>query len=279
MEYAVLQGQSYDLGPDFASFQRTVDGTTDQIKKKFEDSINGKLKGKRIRARAARQYHNFEKDYEFDVSRISVEDYYDNFVVVAHDESGRKPKEYFLRPGAKIQVIGLASGHPMPTSTPSDPSPQLPKVNASPEEVGPTDRKNVPVREQNQAYDAYQIESIIDDIKPWARRLMKVPRIGERSFVKSLGWMKKLPDGRQKVVYDLVLPKENVKVELTDKHMTSILKSMSQTKGNVQTSFSLAGFKAERDSYHIRIAKYMRETGPKDTSSTKTFNVDEPENV
>ena len=266
LEYASLQGQMYDLGPDFVQFQRTVDGTTEQMRKRFEDSINAKLKGKRIRARAARQYHNFEKDYEFDVSRISVEDYYDNFVVVAHDEASKKPKEYFLRPGTKIQVVGLASGHPMPTSQPNEPSPQIPKVNASPEEVGPTDRKNVPMREESKPYDAYDLESIIEDIKPWAKRLMKDPRIGERSFVKGLGWSKKLPDGRQKAVYNLVLPKENIKFELSEKQMASILKSTGRTKENVQSQFSLAGFKPERDGYHLRIAKYVR-------NGSKTENV------
>lgn len=276
LEYATLQGQSYDLGTDFANFQRMVDGTTNQVRQKFEASINAKLQGKRIRARAARQYHNFEKDYEFDVSRVTIEDYFDNFVVVAHDESGKKPKEYFLRPGVKIQIVGLASGQPIPMAKPGEPYPQLPKVNASPDESIPTDRQ-IPVRmkEEAHAYDAYQIDSIIDDIKPWATRIMKDPRLGARSFVKGLGWMKPLPNGKTKIVYDLMLPKENIKFQLTNQQMASILKSVNRTNGNVQTQFDLVGFKPTKEGYAVRIAKYIHNPSSSNTTSTKPL----PENV
>ena len=78
-------------------FRRTIDGTSEQIKHKFEQAIGEKLNGKRVRARASRGYKQYVKDYEFDIVKISLDDYYDNYVVVAHDNTTPKPKEYFLK--------------------------------------------------------------------------------------------------------------------------------------------------------------------------------------
>mgnify|MGYP007002354048 FL=1 len=90
-------GQYYDLGKDFANFRRMVDGATQQIRLQYEKIISSRLAGKRVRARSSRGYKQYVKDYEFDIVRISIDDYYGNYVVVAHDSTTPKPKEYFLR--------------------------------------------------------------------------------------------------------------------------------------------------------------------------------------
>ena len=70
--------QFYDLGKDFSNFRRTIDGADEQIKQRFEQAINSKLNGKRIKARASRGYKQYVKDYEFDVVKVTIDDYYDN---------------------------------------------------------------------------------------------------------------------------------------------------------------------------------------------------------
>ena len=276
VEYAILQGQSYDLGKDFVGFQRTVDGTTEQIKQKFEQSINAQLKGKRIRARASRGYKQFEKDYEFDVSRVTIDDYYDNYVVVAHDESGKKKREYFLKPGSKIQIIGLASGIQNSDKGPNDPYQKLPTVVASPRVTTASPKATPPIKETTSNYDAYSIESIIDDVTPWLKIFMKDPRVGVRGFIKSLGWMKTLPNRQTVAIYDLTIPLEDLKVRLSSDNMVNILKKVSKPTGNINVQFELKGFRPFKDHYKVRIKKTMIERGPEDKYA-KTFQIDEPE--
>jgi len=281
VEYAILQGQSYDLGRDFGNFQQAVDGTTEQVKQKFEAAINAQLKGKRVRARSSRGYKQYEKDYEFDVSDMSIDDYYDNFVVVAHDRSQRKPREYFLKPRAKIQIVGLASGIPSPKTTPREPQGKNPVVIATPE-VPKTTRKTAmagAMKEENtNRYDAYSIESIVDDIKPWAAKLMKDPRLGAREFVKALGWMRELSDGMSTVaVYDLLIPEDHLKLKLTDVLMKRVLQSVSRPQGNIQVGYELAKFEPVKGAYKVRIKKTIRDIGPKIEPTNTTFNIDEPE--
>lgn len=257
VEYAILQGQSYDIGPDILNFNRTIDGTTEQIKQKFERNIDSKLKGKRVRARASRGYKQFEKDYEFDVSRITIDDYYDNFVVVAHDESsGKKPKEYFLKPGAKIQIIGLASGHPSPSTTPNEPQDKIPRVVASPEQPKDIQPKSTSLKEEEKEediYEAYSIEAIEEDIKPWLSELIKDPRLEMRGFIKSLGWKKNAKDGKEIALYDITIPMESTKIKLTREHINNIIRKSTPLGGDIK--FVPVDFSEKDKNYKIRIKK------------------------
>ncbi|TRO56373.1 hypothetical protein E2P64_06040 [Candidatus Bathyarchaeota archaeon] len=276
VEYAVLQGQSYDLGRDWSNFQRAIDGSTDQVKSRFEDAMNEKLRGKRIRARASRGYKQFEKDYEINVDGITIDDYYDNFVVVAHDRSGKKEKEYFLKPRAKIQIIGLSSTPNAEQPESPDKTPPVPKVVASPSVARLPGRTTIPVKEDTGMYDAYSIENIVDDISPWVKRMLKDPRIGVREFVKALGWMKTLSDGRTVAVYDLTLPKEHLGIMLTQPNLERILKTMSGRRGNIDTTFQLAAFTPSKESYKLRIKKIMKDLGPRDDGKD-TFSLEDEE--
>lgn len=133
--------QYYDLGKDFSSFTQAMDTATETVKTRFEQAIASKLKGKKIRARASRGYKQFEKDYEIDVVNVSLDDYYDNYVVVV---KGSNNKEYFLKPGFKVQIIGSAEApeqekpkQPQPQQPPPQPQSQPSK---QPEPQAPSDQ-------------------------------------------------------------------------------------------------------------------------------------------
>ncbi len=253
VEYAIMQGQSYDLGTDFGNFQRAIDGTTEKVKERFEQSINAKLAGKRVRARSSKGYKQFERDYEFNVSRTTIDDYYDNFVVVAHDETGRKPKEYFLKPGTKIQIIGPSSeAATQPQRPVSSPRPTRPTTPARPV-------SGAPVREQQATTPiAYSIDDIIEDITPWIKFIIKDPRVDAREFAKKLGWKKTMADGTSAAVYDIKIPVENSKYKLTEQGIISLLSKVK----NTNATFKVVLFKSDKANYTIRIKKISKNSQP-----------------
>jgi hypothetical protein len=267
LEYAIVQGQSYDFGKDFSSFQRALDGTTEQVKQKFESTINSQLKGKRVRARASRGYKQFEKDYEFDVSRITIDDYYDNFVVVAHDESKKtksgRAKEYFLKPSTKIQIIGQASGgdavsHDVmksshgqaPDASKQHPAPALPSPTLSPEQ---------PVKEDKGIYEAYSIDEIENDIKPWMKLLIKNPKVNVREYAKSLGWKKAGKNGTSTAVYDLTIPVGDARVKINEKNINMVLERINKLSGNKGKLIPIK-FNNDDNCYKVRIKKTIPST-------------------
>lgn len=180
------------------------------------------------------------------------------------NQTQKRPKEYFLNSQTKVQIIGLASGQLSPGITPSEPQGKLPTVIASPEEVKElANTATTSMKKGKKSYDAYPIDSIVDDIKPWVHILMKDPRIGEKDFVKSLGWMKTLPDGRSSIaVYDVILPTDQMKTKITDQAMQTILNKISGKKeGNSDVRFKLVKFDPQKDFYRVRIKKIMRNLG------------------
>lgn len=268
VEYATLQGQSYDIGLDFINFQRTIDGHNEQIKKKFEQIINSKFVGKRVRARSSRGYKQFERDYEFNVSKITIDDYYDNFVVVAHDQTTKKPKEYFLNPTSKIQIIGLSTGVTSPTNTGNQFVRQLKPVVASPkvgEPVKPvTSNKSLPVKENNtqdKAFQAYPIDYIMKDIQPWINILVKDPRNGTKNFIKSVGWMKNLPNNKKIIIYDLNIPVEDLKIKLNSNYINQIFNKISRIKDGISSVYSLLKYNSKDGIITIRVKKVMQKEG------------------
>jgi hypothetical protein len=260
-------GQFYDLGKDFANFRRAIDGTSDQIKQRFEQAIGASLNGKRIRARASRGYKQYVKDYEFDVSKITLDDYYDNYVVVAHDNTTPKPREYFLKPGFKIQVLGPASGQPSqgveqqkekapaPAASPAPAQPvqaagaqQPVKEDSSPAELSPKGTGH---------FDAYSIDTIEDDIKGWLPRILLKPEEALRDFVVGLGWLKNLGHGRSVAMFDLKLPIKGVKVPLTHENLSRLLKSVNKT-GTINVTYDLV--KADQDEAKEEVIVRVKKT-------------------
>lgn len=224
-------GQYYDLGRDFASFTRMINSADEKISQQYEKQISQKLVGKRIRARASRGYKQYVKDYEFDVTKVTLEDYYDNFVIVAHDNATPKPKEYFLKPGFKIQILGSATGQPSPQK---GGNPEASKAQKSPPQDQPsqgaqsqptsstpahgTPSEQEPVKEDedkgeqhNGYHDAYPMDSIAKDIEGWLSQILEKPGTAMRDFVKELGWQKDLGNGTSVAIFNLKIPANSVK--------------------------------------------------------------------
>lgn len=227
------EGQFYDIGQDFSAFRRMIDGADQQLKQEYEKKIAAKLVGKRVRARASRGYKQFVKDYEFDVTKVTLDDYYDNFVVVAYDSTTPKPKEYFLKTGFKVQILGPSTGQPSPQKG-GDPRFEKPKA-AGPTTIQPGQNPNV-AQSQPMAlapagktpsetgameedkkiegeglYDAYGMDEISQDIKRWMPKLLKKPETQLREFIKGLGWKKNLDNKTTVALFDLRIPSNMVK--------------------------------------------------------------------
>lgn len=241
-----VDGQFYDLGKDFASFRRMIDGADQQIRQQYEKQISQKLVGKRIRARASRGYKQYVKDYEFDVSRITLDDYYDNFVIVAHDSSTPKSKEYFLKPGFKVQILGPATGQPSPqkggkpdeltpknvshqSQQPIPPQSVASTVNGTPSEQEPMKEET---RGENGYYDAYSIDNIAKDIEDWVPKILEKPGTSIRDFVKGLGWQRDLGNGTTVAMFDLKIPANAVKKNIPVNTISNLV-SKSSKLGNV----------------------------------------------
>jgi len=275
-------GQYYDLNKDFSNFRRTIDGADDQIRQKYEQAINAKLAGKRVIARASRGYKQYVKVYEFDVSKVTLDDYYDNYVIVALDNTTPKPKEYFLKPGFKIQVLGPATGQPSPqkggkpkemnpetTPAPRPLSPQQnpDKAQAQPMALAPVGHtpSEEPVKEDmkdNKHYDAYPIDAIAQDIKAWLPPILKKPDTILRDFIKGLGWQTEYGHGKSAALYDLKIPTDMIKVELTPDLFKTLVSRTSKTSGTISIQFEVvkADLSGDESEWMVRIKKTMTDT-------------------
>lgn len=270
VEQQGADGQYYDLGKDFSNFRRYIDGSFAQIKQQFEQTIGAKLNGKRVRARASRGYKQYVKDYEFNVSKITLDDYYDNYVVVAHDNTTPKPKEYFLKPGFKIQILGPASGQPAvgggtghQSSPPQVATPQTDPTKAQSEPMLPVTQGKV-VKEDETSnvgtghYDAYPIDTIAQDIEPWLKKILKKPETATRDFIPALGWLKDMGHGKTVALFDLVLPINGVRVTLDKSNLTKLLQSGNRD-GTIQTRYELVSAEPDetKEDMHVRVKKIM----------------------
>src|ERR1035441_2962013 len=240
-----VEGQFYDLGKDFSAFRRMIDGADQQVKQQYEKAISSKLVGKRVRASASRGYKQFVKYYEFDVTRITLDDYYDNFVVVAYDSTTPKPKEYFLKTGFKIQIIGPSTGQPSPEKG-GDPrfekpkqigrAPIQPKQNPTAAQYQPmalapsgkTPSESVLDEDANDGlYDAYGVEEISEDTKGWLPEILLKPKTAIRDSVKGLGWKKNLDNRTTVALYDLRIPGSMVKPNINQETIKKLIEQDS----------------------------------------------------
>jgi hypothetical protein len=264
-------GQLYDLGHDFANFRRTIDGSSDQIKQRFEQVIGSKLNGKRVRARASRGYKQYVKDYEFDVTKVTLDDYYDNYVVVAHDNTTPKAKEYFLKPGYKIQILGPANGQPSVgdgkgSQMSASPQPQAAPVSHDKALAQPIQRvgtPKAPVKESSTGhYDAYPVDAIAQDIKGWVPQILLKPNTAIRDFVKGLGWLKNLEHGESVALFDLVFSINELKVKLTREILNKLVQSTNKTGGVITTTYEVKEVIPDHKTgeFTVRIKKTMKDT-------------------
>jgi hypothetical protein len=265
VEQQGMEGQYYDLGKDFALFRRSIDGSFEQIKTKFEQIIGSKLIGKRVRARASRGFKQYVKDYEFDVMKITLDDYYDNYVVVASDNTTPKPKEYFLKPGFKVTVIGPATGQPSPQKGGKPEKEEAPMSQPQQATAQQAPNNELPVKEyainktpespessKNDIYDAYPIDDIEMEVKPWISKLLTKP-VAIRDFIPRIGWVKTHENGKKVAMFDLKIPASILNMKINPVVMNYILSNRSKNG----TSYNLKGMEYDKktDEWHIRIKK------------------------
>lgn len=99
------QGQEFNVGLDFTNFERTIAAFTENSKNAFQQKLMGIVGNKKVFLRGSKGYGQPIKDYTINVKSVSIDFYYERYVVVFKDEND---KEYFLEPGYKIKILGQA---------------------------------------------------------------------------------------------------------------------------------------------------------------------------
>lgn len=98
-------GTELNVGLDFTNFERTIASFTENAKNQFQQKLMNLVGNKQVFLRGSKGYGQPIKDYTINVKNISIDFYYDRYVVVFKDEDD---KEYFLEPGYKIKILGPA---------------------------------------------------------------------------------------------------------------------------------------------------------------------------
>lgn len=98
-------GQEFNVGLDFTNFERTIASFTENSKNAFQQKLMGIVGNKMVFLRGSKGYGQPVKDYTINIKSVSIDFYYERYVVVFKDEND---KEYFLEPGYKIKILGPA---------------------------------------------------------------------------------------------------------------------------------------------------------------------------
>ena len=98
-------GQEINVAADFTNFERTIASYTENAKNTFQAKLLSLTGNKQIFIRGSKGYGQPIKDYTINVKNVSIDFYYDRYVIVFKDDND---KEYFLEPGYKVKVLGPA---------------------------------------------------------------------------------------------------------------------------------------------------------------------------
>lgn len=108
------QGQQdpnlYDAKLDLSDFESKVSQSTLQNKSSFQNKILSKIGNKQVQLRASKGYGQPEKDYLVNVSGISIDFYYEKYVIIVkgREQGKQKESEYFIKAPYQIKIIGNA---------------------------------------------------------------------------------------------------------------------------------------------------------------------------
>ena len=108
------QGQQdpnlYDAKLDLSDFESRVSQSTLQNKSSFQNKILSKIGNKQVQLRASKGYGQPEKDYIVNVSGISIDFYYEKYVIIVkgREQGKQKESEYFIKAPYQIKIIGNA---------------------------------------------------------------------------------------------------------------------------------------------------------------------------
>ena len=108
------QGQQdpnlYDAKLDLSDFESRVSQSTLQNKSSFQNKILSKIGNKQVQLRASKGYGQPEKDYLVNVSGVSIDFYYEKYVIIVkgREQGKQKESEYFIKAPYQIKIIGNA---------------------------------------------------------------------------------------------------------------------------------------------------------------------------
>jgi type IV secretory pathway VirB10-like protein len=256
LEQTEAAAQYYDLGKDFFSFTHAMDTASEDVKNRFEQAISQKIKGKKIRARASRGYKQFEKDYEINVTTVSIDDYYDNYVVVVKGSNG---KEYFLKPGFKVQVLGTAEAEkPEAQAPPQPPQPKpeapQPPPQPPPSAAVPQAAPEQPVKEADGGSGIvrkYPVERIEKDLATWLPALLVNKNSNLKRYIPREG-VSRTKDRRSTISYGITIPVEEVPA-LDVETIKQQLQTVSKHANNVNAIDNI--YRLEK--FDVRGGKYV----------------------
>jgi len=100
----------YDAKLDLSDFEIRVSQSTLQNKSSFQNKILSKIGNKQVQLRASKGYGQPEKDYLVNVSGISIDFYYEKYVIIVkgREQGKQKESEYFIKAPYQIKIIGNA---------------------------------------------------------------------------------------------------------------------------------------------------------------------------
>ena len=108
------QGQQdpnlYDVKPELTDFESRVSQSTLQNKGEFQNKILSKIGNKQVQLRASKGYCQPEKDYVVNVSGVSIDFYYEKYVIIVkgREQGKQKESEYFVKSPYQIKILGNA---------------------------------------------------------------------------------------------------------------------------------------------------------------------------
>ena len=108
------QGQQdpnlYDVKPELTDFESRVSQSTLQNKGEFQNKILSKIGNKQVQLRASKGYGQPEKDYVVNVSGVSIDFYYEKYVIIVkgREQGKQKESEYFVKSPYQIKILGNA---------------------------------------------------------------------------------------------------------------------------------------------------------------------------
>jgi hypothetical protein len=141
-------GQEYNVGLDFTNFEKTLANFTENSKNAFQNKLLSLVGNKKVFLRGSKGYGQPIKDYTINVKSVSIDFYYERYVVVFKDEDD---KEYFLEPNYRIKILGTAQFMPKtvrrkkkvaePTVPPVNPDVTPQGKQTKPSQVNPSNPK------------------------------------------------------------------------------------------------------------------------------------------
>ena len=101
---------SYDVLPDFTSFDQKLKNSTESLKVNLQKTIQNRILGKKIVVRASKGFKQPEADYTINVVGVNIDYYYDRYVIIiiGREENKQKIAKFFIKPGFKIKILGNA---------------------------------------------------------------------------------------------------------------------------------------------------------------------------